>query len=224
VKEEIMPVPPKDETLFQRKSLRESAAEQIRAAIFDGTLQPGETLSDQELQDWLGVSRTPIREALNDLARVGLIEMAPQRYTRVAQPSPENRTQVLQTMGALVGGVVRVTVPTLTDDQRKTVLSALDETIAAVTARESEESGRLRWQLVDEFVRACRNPVLVTATRDMIDALAYQLSVTGSEELTPWDELDDGYPLLRAAIVAGDAIAAELAVEAVFRLAATPSS
>lgn len=57
----------------------------------------------------VGGSRTPIREALNDLARVGLVEMEVQRYTRLAMPSPEDRTEVLQTLGATVGEVVRVT-------------------------------------------------------------------------------------------------------------------
>ncbi|MFZ4896316.1 GntR family transcriptional regulator [Plantibacter sp. Mn2098] len=213
-----MPVPPKDESMFQRKSLREAAAEQIRAAIFDGTLLPGETLNDHDLQDWLGVSRTPIREALNDLARVGLIEMAPQRYTRVAEPNAGDRTHVMQTMGALVGGVVRLTVPTLTDAQRTTLLGCLDATIVAVENRAGDEAGRLRWQLVDEFVQFCRNPVLVRATRDIIDSLAFQLTVTRTEDDTAWESLEENYPLLRAAITSGDAIAAELAVESVFRL------
>lgn len=42
----------------------------------DGTLEPGERLNDEDLIAWLGVSRTPIREALSQLARAGLVEMA----------------------------------------------------------------------------------------------------------------------------------------------------
>ena len=109
-----MPVPSANPPV-ERRSLREVAVERIRTAIFDGTLEPGEHLNDGELQSWLGISRTPIREALNDLARVGLIEMAAQRYTRVALPDPAQRTEVMQTLGAMLGGVVRVTVPGLSD-------------------------------------------------------------------------------------------------------------
>ncbi|MFZ4896561.1 GntR family transcriptional regulator [Plantibacter sp. Mn2098] len=212
-----MPVP-SGQPLFERKSLRETAAEQIRAAIFDGTLQPGENLNDQELQDWLGVSRTPIREALNDLARLGLIEMAPQRYTRVAQPTPEDRTYILQTLGALVGGVVRVTVPELSKQQRTTLAKSVDGVIAIVGKRDAKGHGDLSWKLVDEFIAACPNSVLVTATRDLIDGLAYRLSVTRTEESTAWDALEIGYPSLRDAVLANDAIAAELAIETVFQL------
>jgi len=62
-----MPVPNTKE-VTTRTSLSDIAADAIRAAIFDGTLAPGEVLHDSELQEWLGVSRTPIREALGALS------------------------------------------------------------------------------------------------------------------------------------------------------------
>ena len=54
----------------------------------DGTLAPGERLRDQELCEWLGLSRTPVREALSRLEQDGLVETAPQRYTQVAPLVP----------------------------------------------------------------------------------------------------------------------------------------
>lgn len=212
-----MPVPTQLPEV-QRKSLRDGAVEQIRAAIFDGTLEPGERLNDQELQAWLGISRTPIREALNDLARIGLVEMAAQKYTRVALPTPEDRTQILQTLGAMVGGVVRVTVPTLTDERRAALVRALEGLLVVVAARDVRQHGADGWAMVDLFVGACDNPYLVRATRDQIDALAFQLSVTRTNETTDWGRLDDGYPRLLKAVRSGDSIAAELAIETVFRL------
>jgi len=217
VKESNMPVPTQLPDV-ERKSLRESAMEQIRAAIFDGTLEPGEHLNDQELQAWLGISRTPIREALNDLAQVGLVEMAAQKYTRVALPTPEDRTKVLQTLGALVGGVVRVTLPTLTDEQRSRAVNVVEGLIASVEARDTFDHGAKVWAMVDQIVEDCPNPFLVRAAQGQIDALAFQLSVTRTEGSTHWDRLEDGYPRLLAAVKSGDAIAAELAIETVFDL------
>src|SRR3954447_17533081 len=77
-----MPVPANDP--FERELLRDRAYAAIRDAIVDGTLAPGERLRDQELTAWLGLSRTPVREALARLEADGLVETAPQRYTRVA--------------------------------------------------------------------------------------------------------------------------------------------
>lgn len=212
-----MPVPT-IQNKNERVTLREAVAQQIREAIFDGTLRPGENLNDGELQEWLGVSRTPIREALNELTRVGLIEMVPQKYTRVAAPRPEDRTLVLQTLGALVGGVVRVTVPVLTEGQRATLITDTAHVIDLVTARDHDGHGHDGWKLVDRFIECCPNPILVAATKDIIDSLAYQLSVTRTEKSTSWADLDAGYPALKTAIEDEDAIAAELAIERVFRL------
>ncbi|WP_187977887.1 GntR family transcriptional regulator [Mycetocola sp. JXN-3] len=201
-----------------RKSLRESAAEQIRAAILDGTLQPGENLNDGELQEWLGISRTPVRDALNDLARYGLIEMAPQRYTRVAKPRPEDRTLIMQTLGALVGGVVRVTVPGLTEEQRDQLIIAVRTAAGTVLGRDYESHGKLGWDMVYLFLDYCPNHILVAATRDRIDGLGYQLTITRDAVSTDWAALEAGYPALIDALQAGDSIAAELAIETVFQL------
>lgn len=84
-----MPVP-STQPAAERKLLRDTVQDKIRDAIMDGTLEPGERLNDDDLIAWLGVSRTPIREALAELARAGLIEMAPNRYTRVAAPTKGN--------------------------------------------------------------------------------------------------------------------------------------
>ncbi|NRD26452.1 GntR family transcriptional regulator [Frigoribacterium sp. VKM Ac-2836] len=58
----------------------------VLTAVLDGTLAPDERLVDDELIAWLGVSRTPIRSALERLDEAGLVELAPNRYTRVARP------------------------------------------------------------------------------------------------------------------------------------------
>jgi DNA-binding GntR family transcriptional regulator len=79
-----MPVPAEQNAVLERDLLRDRAYVAIRDAIVDGTLQPGERIRDQELQSWLGLSRTPVREALNRLEQDGLVETAPQRFTRVA--------------------------------------------------------------------------------------------------------------------------------------------
>lgn len=212
-----MPIPD-GEPVTPRVPLRQTTADRIRAAIYDGTLQPGELLIDQELQDWLGVSRAPVREALHELERVGLVEMAPQRYTRVAQPRPEDRTAVLQTVGALVGGVVRVTVPTLGPGQRAELVAFVEHTMATVEAEDADGHGRCVWGLVERFLKHCQNPVLVRATKDVVGALIFRLSVTRNVETTAWEDLRVGYPHLREAIASGDAVRAELAIEHIFRL------
>ena len=67
-----------------RSLLRDDVYRRLRDAIVDGTLEPGEQLRDQELAVWLGVSRTPVREALLRLQQAGLVSALPGRSTTVA--------------------------------------------------------------------------------------------------------------------------------------------
>jgi DNA-binding GntR family transcriptional regulator len=92
-----MPVPEQREAV-ERHLLRDTAYNALRDAIVDGTLTPGEVLHDDELCSWLALSRTPVRAALARLCDDGLVEMAPQRYTRVA---PLTRRDVHDTFPVL---------------------------------------------------------------------------------------------------------------------------
>ena len=80
----IVPVP--TESLPPRPLLREDVLARLRDAIIDGTLAPDEQLRDTEIATWLGVSRTPVREALLELARAGLVRATPGRSTRETHP------------------------------------------------------------------------------------------------------------------------------------------
>ena len=75
-----------------RAVLGDEVYARLGEAILDGRLAPGDRLRDQELAEWLGVSRTPVREALQRLERAGLVEVSPHRYTRVSHPNQQNDT------------------------------------------------------------------------------------------------------------------------------------
>ena len=62
---------------IRRKNLREEAVEVLRAAILGGELEPGSIHSAVSLAEELGVSPTPVREAMLELSRLGLVEVLP---------------------------------------------------------------------------------------------------------------------------------------------------
>ena len=77
-----MPIPSSTAGV-DRSLLRDDVYRRLRDAIVDGTFTPGEQLKDGELADWLGVSRTPVREALLRLGTTGLVLAVPGRSTTV---------------------------------------------------------------------------------------------------------------------------------------------
>lgn len=77
-----MPIP--QTNTLSRTFIRDDVYMSLRDWIVSGALEPGEKLKDKELATQLGVSRTPIREALRKLEDEGLVETAANRWTRVA--------------------------------------------------------------------------------------------------------------------------------------------
>ncbi|MDT0440808.1 GntR family transcriptional regulator, partial [Streptomyces doudnae] len=107
-----MPVP-ESRGLVSRSLLREEAYRAIRDAIVDGTLAPGERLQDVALVAWLGVSRTPVREALARLEQAGLVRTTPGRHTLVSPLDVRAARDAQSVTAALHELVVRQAVPHL---------------------------------------------------------------------------------------------------------------
>lgn len=87
--------------------IEDAIAEQMEAEIIAGTLPPGARLDEPSLAQRFGVSRTPVRAALQRLAASGLIELRP-RATRVVQPSPLQLFEMFETMAELEAGCARL--------------------------------------------------------------------------------------------------------------------
>jgi DNA-binding GntR family transcriptional regulator len=85
--------------------LRKTRAEELRAQLADdivrGTLAPGQTLDEMDLARRFGVSRTPVREAIRQLAASGLVETRPHRGAVVARPSHERILGMFEAMAEL---------------------------------------------------------------------------------------------------------------------------
>lgn len=103
-----------DEGPVERPKMSDAAYERLKDAIVRGELEPGEKIRDGEIAERLGLSRTPVREALTRLVDTGLVEAKPGVYTRI---TTLNRTDVAATLAvlrALDELAVRTGVPHLT--------------------------------------------------------------------------------------------------------------
>lgn len=95
-----MPIPTGFSTPH-RLSAKQRAFQQLQEWIIDGTLRPGEKLNDAELANALGVSRTPVREALQLLNVEGFVEMNPGVSTQVTEVDGEDIAKILPPLAAL---------------------------------------------------------------------------------------------------------------------------
>ncbi len=90
-------------TIIVRAPLHVQVAERLRILIDSGELAPGTRLNEIELCNTMGVSRTPLREAIRSLATEGLIELQPNRGAIVSIVSQEDVTEILPIMASLEG-------------------------------------------------------------------------------------------------------------------------
>lgn len=147
-----------------RTLLRDRIHDQIMRAILDGTLKPGERLRDDELIAWLGTSRAPIREALDQLAEQGLVEMSPNRFTKVAQVTPRLYAESAAVWAALVTRGVRWGILSFPAEGLAT-LEAINEDLLLLDPSDFPAGPTPVDRFVDEILQHCENDVLVESIR-----------------------------------------------------------
>ena len=118
-----MPIPA-DVPAIDRRLLRDDVYGRLRDAIVDGTFAPGEQLRDLELAEWLGVSRTPVREALLRLAEAGLVVTRPGRSTTVSSLDERAVRDARDVVAAMHEVAVREAVGILTAADLETMREA----------------------------------------------------------------------------------------------------
>ena len=132
-----MPVPAPQPPV-SRALLRDDVYLRVRDAIVDGTLAPGEQLRDQELAAWLGVSRTPVREALLRLQQAGLVTSLPGRSTTVASLDTRAARDAQAVVAQLHRLAVHDAVGLLTADDLTRMRAANERFRAALEAGDAD--------------------------------------------------------------------------------------
>src|ERR1700759_4371866 len=112
----------------------------VREAILESELPPGETMSQVALADELGVSRTPLREALRMLQGEGLIEARPNRRVRVSPISASDLEELYALRVAVEAQALRLAVPRMTSEH----IAVLEGSIAQM-AHYAEQRDMRRW-------------------------------------------------------------------------------
>lgn len=154
-----MPVPSLHD-VHKRPLLRDNVYGSIRDAIVDGTLAPGERLRDTELEAWLGVSRTPIREALLRLERAGLVVALPGRATIVAPFDLASTVNTQRVVANLHELAARLAVPTVAEEDISAMAQANADFAQALHEVDVEAAIRADDEFHAVFVTESNNAVL----------------------------------------------------------------
>lgn len=134
----------------------ERVTEKIRQLILDGTYKPGDKLSQIELAQRLGVSRTPVREAIRQLQKDELVELYPNRGAIVVRMTADELLQHLEMRAQLEAWLMRLAIPIISEADLKRA-EALVEEMNHCSDERWEELNR---QFHRTLYRAARRPVI----------------------------------------------------------------
>lgn len=121
-----MPIPQNFSTPT-RMLAKDKAVNQLQRWIIDGTLEPGEKIYDTEISKALGISRTPIREALQLLEIQGFIEMRPGKETRVTKIKKDDVLKIYPPLAALHALAAEEVAKIITKEQVETLKEMANE-------------------------------------------------------------------------------------------------
>jgi len=142
---------------IDRIPLRERVYNLVQRAIVSGELHPGQRVRDLDLAAQLGVSRTPVREALQRLEDEGLVETLPGALTRIVPLDTRAAREAFPVVAVLHALATRLAVETLTEHDLASLHQANESLVAALETGDVTSAVQADDRFHDVFVRASAN-------------------------------------------------------------------
>lgn len=147
--------------------LRDVVFQTLREAILRGDLKPGERLMELQLAAQLGVSRTPIREAIRMLEQEGLAVTMPRKGAEVAKMTLKGMEDVLEIRGALDELACQLACERIREEELITLKTCMHEFEASLQTRDVKQIAEADVKFHDVIYEATRNPKLVNMLNNL---------------------------------------------------------
>jgi DNA-binding GntR family transcriptional regulator len=145
------------------QSLHDEILTRLRDHIVEGNIADGGRVPERQLCEMLGISRTPLREALKVLAAEGLVELLPNRGARVRRLSEHDLNELFDVMGGLEGLAGRLACEQITDAEIAEIERLHYEMYGFYLHRDMHGYFRVNQLIHHKIVEASRNAVLKSA-------------------------------------------------------------
>lgn len=183
--------------------LRDVVFKTLRKAILTGELKPGERLMEIQLAEKIGVSRTPIREAIHKLELEGLVTMIPRRGAQVAEISKRGLKDVLEVRRALDTFCAELASERISEDDKKRLVEACRNFELATKTRDITKIAAADVEFHDIIVGATGNERLVAMLNNLAEQI-YRYRFEYIKDETQHAKLVEEHKVLMEAILEGD--------------------
>lgn len=177
-----------------QRPLSDVAYESLRQSIYSGKFRPGERMREDELAEWLGISRTPLREALSRLQGDGLLAAAPRRGLIVTELKREEVADLYSVREVLEGHAGRLAAENASSAEIEAMRELLQQQ-ARIRKADSAALARLNRRFRDLVHLASRNRFLIAALETfetpvaVLPSLAFATSGHGATSLKDHTDL-----------------------------------
>ena len=170
---------------IQRRTLHEEVATRLRDMIIEGQLASGARLNETELGLQLGVSRTPLREAIKTLASEGLIELVPAKGAVVRRFSIEDVRHMLEAIKALEQYAGKLACVRASDGEIAEVLDLHRTMLTRYRSRNRLAYYKLNQSIHSAIVRISHNPA-IAEMHEMLQARLKRIRYLGNGDPEKW--------------------------------------
>lgn len=126
---------------IERSVLSVQVSKVILNGLLDGSFKPGDRLVENDLSRLLGISRSPIREALSELQKTGIVVKAPSRGTFIREWSPEDLRELFALRALLEGFAARLIAERIAAGEGKELIAPLSSVVAEMKKLEKAAKG-----------------------------------------------------------------------------------
>jgi DNA-binding GntR family transcriptional regulator len=151
----------------EHTSLRQRATDTLRTAMLDGVFVPGQKLSERELCESLGVSRSCVRESLQHLQAEGLITVVPHKGPEVATITPKEVRDIYAVRAQLEGLAVKEFTKNANADQLRALRTKLEELSLFRIAEDKTRLLDTKTQFYNILIEGCGNEVVGLMLRQL---------------------------------------------------------
>lgn len=183
--------------------LRDVVFNTLRQAILTGELKPGERLMEIHLADRLGVSRTPIREAIRKLELEGLVTMIPRRGAEVAQITEKSMSDVLEVRRAMDALCVELACDRITEEELAELKQACGVFERTVKTGDVKQIAQADVKLHDIIVQATGNRRLIQLVNNLSEQM-YRYRFEYIKDFTQHERLIEEHRIIYESILNKD--------------------
>ena len=194
------------------RPLREMVYEELKMQILTGAIVPGTRMMEVELAKEIGVSRTPIREAIRKLEKEGLVTIEPRRGAYASQISTEDMVEILEVRQNMEGLAAFFAASRMTPEQMNELKTVSESYNAAVKSGNMEDMIKHDTRFHRIIVESCNNKILVQMI-EQLQELVLRFRYIYYDNFRRAENMPEEHQTILEAIENGDADAARQAAD-----------